>query len=327
MCHHFGPMGHSGLRCGGIGRCYGRRVPTGSSPRTTRARRTWRQARAAAALTATRAQLRVLQTVAPAAAGARVVDLWCQYPAGGRARDLRPGPGVVTRLPAVRAGDVVVESWGDGPVVYLVHGWGGWRGQLGAFVGPLAGAGYRVVAFDAPGHGDAAPGFMGPGRGTVMELMEAFEVVGRELGPAAGVVAHSLGSTAAAHVVHEGLTAKRLALVAPNGSFVDLVGRFAGALRLGERTTSDLRIAIERATGRSIEDYDLAPLGADGTMPDTLVVHDRRDRQVAHAEGEAIAASWPNARLLSTDGLGHQRILFDPAVVAAVVGHLDGAAS
>ena len=295
------------------------------SRRTTTARRTLRRTRAVAALAATRAQLQVLQVVAPRAAGRRAVDLWCTYPQGARSRDNRPGPGEVVRLPAVRAGDVVVESWGEGPLVYLVHGWGGWRGQLGAFVGPLVAAGHRVVAFDAPGHGDADPGMLGEDRGTLMELMEAFEVVGRELGPAAGVVAHSLGTTSAAHVIHEGFVAEKLVLVAPNGSFVDLVARFAGALGLRDRTADVLRGALEEATGHRLADFDIAPLGVDGAMPDTLVVHDRRDRQVAHAEGEAIATAWPNARLVSTDGLGHERILADPAVVAAAVAHVTGA--
>ncbi len=284
-----------------------------------------RTARAAAGLAATRAQLQVLQAVAPTAAERKAIDLWCTYPGGARRRDQRPGPGEVTRLPAMRTGDVVVETWGEGPVVYLVHGWGGWRGQLGAFVAPLVAAGHRVVAFDAPGHGDAAPGFMGPGRGTLMELLEAFQVAGREMGPAAGVVAHSLGSTSAAHVVHEGFPAARLVLVSPNGSFVDLVGRFAGALGLRGRTTNALRAALEEATGHRLADFDIAPLGAAGGMPDTLVVHDRRDRQVSHAEGAAIAAAWPNARLVSTDGLGHQRILAEPSVVAAAVTHISAA--
>ncbi len=274
----------------------------------------------------TRAQLRVLEHVAPAAAGRKAVDLWCTYPAGARTRDFRPAQGAVTRLPAVRAGDVVVETWGDGPIVYLVHGWGGWRGQLGAFVGPLVAAGYRVVAFDAPGHGDAGPGFMGPGRGTVMELIEAFEVVGQEHGPAAGVLAHSLGCTSAAQVLHQGLAAERLVLVSPNGGFEDLVRQFAHVLRLASRTAGDLRAAIDEATGRALADYDIAPLGAEGGMPGTLVVHDRLDHEVAFAEGEAIAAAWPNARLLSTQGLGHQRILTDPGVVAAAVAHLTGSA-
>lgn len=38
-------------------------------------------------------------------------------------------------------GSVVTESWGGGPLVYLLHGWGGYRGQLGAFVWPRPGSG------------------------------------------------------------------------------------------------------------------------------------------------------------------------------------------
>ncbi len=107
---------------------------------------------------------------------------------------------------------------------------------------------------------------------------------------------------------------------------MDLVGRFAGALRLAPRTTNELQDAIEGTTGHALADYDIAPLGVDGGMPETLVVHDCRDREIAHAEGEAIATAWPNARLLSTEGLGHQRILTDPAVVAAAVAHVVGGA-
>lgn len=309
---------------------YVRGVPAtdpASARLVTAARRARRRAATRAALALTRARVRVLERVAPEAARRTVVDLWCTYPPGARARDLRPGPGTVTRLPAVRAGDVVIESWGAGPVVYLVHGWGGWRGQLGAFVGPLVAAGYRVVAFDAPGHGDAEPGFLGPGRGTVMELMEAFEVVGQEHGPAAGVLAHSLGCTSAAHVLREGLDADRLVLVSPNGGFEDRVRQFARVLRLDPGLAGHLRATMEDVTGRALEDYDLAPLGVDGRMPDTLVLHDEQDREVPHAEGAAVALAWPNARLVSTTGLGHQRILADPGVVAAAVAHLTGAAS
>lgn len=51
---------------------------------------------------------------------------------------------------------VVVETWGEGEPVYLLHGWGGWRGQLGAFVAPIVEAGRRAVALDTPSHGESA---------------------------------------------------------------------------------------------------------------------------------------------------------------------------
>jgi pimeloyl-ACP methyl ester carboxylesterase len=53
-----------------------------------------------------------------------------------------------------------------------------------------------------------------------------------------------------------------------------------------------------------------------------LVFHDRDDRDVAWTDGEAIAAAWPGAELVSTAGLGHRRIVHDPGVVARAVAFL-----
>jgi hypothetical protein len=53
-----------------------------------------------------------------------------------------------------------------------------------------------------------------------------------------------------------------------------------------------------------------------------LVVHDRDDMEVPWSDGAAIVEAWPGARLVTTTGLGHNRILRDPAVVAEVAGFL-----
>ena len=46
--------------------------------------------------------------------------------------------------------------WGShGPIVLLVHGWEGRGSQLAAMVPLLVEAGFSVVTFDAPGHGEA----------------------------------------------------------------------------------------------------------------------------------------------------------------------------
>ena len=287
------------------------------------ARRRSERLLAAARLTALRATFMVLDVVAPSVAAARALDLWCTIPANaGRRKDYRPGPGEVTRVRLPEGGAVAVESWGAGPVVYLVHGWGGWRGQLGAFVAPLVAAGYRVVGFDAPGHGDSDPGVLGVGRGNVMEFMAALEAVAAEFGPAEGVIAHSMGCTTASMVVRSSLSAQRLVLVAPNHDFVGITEDFAQLLGFTERTRSRLQQDMEDFCGRPIRDFDLAPLGADGTMPPTLVVHDRRDKETTYRVGVDLAAAWPNATLVGTDGLGHQRILTDASTIALAVGHL-----
>ncbi len=297
--------------------------------RRRKVRRLRRRLVALAGLTWLRLTFVVLRVVAPSAADRRALDVWCTLPPGARRRalDARPRPGDVVRLPAHRGGgEVVAEAWGDdgAPLVYLVHGWGGWRGQLGAFVDPFVAAGYRVVAVDAPGHGDADAGFMGPHRGTVTEMIEALDEAVRTFGTPAGVVAHSLGTTVAMAALREGIPADRLVLVAPNPAFAELLDRFAAVLWLGDRAKRHLRGELEEITGRPIDDFDVIPAGADGGMPDALVVHDLGDRETPHDVGAAVARAWPNATLLTTQGLGHYRVLADPDVVRAAVAHVAG---
>src|SRR6478735_2928342 len=53
------------------------------------------------------------------------------------------------------SGELAAWQWGEAerPLVGVLHGWEGHGAQLGAFAAPLVAAGFRVLAFDAPGHG------------------------------------------------------------------------------------------------------------------------------------------------------------------------------
>jgi pimeloyl-ACP methyl ester carboxylesterase len=55
-----------------------------------------------------------------------------------------------------------------------------------------------------------------------------------------------------------------------------------------------------------------------------LVIHDRGDAMVPWTQGAALARAWPDARLLSTEGLGHGRILEHPQVTGAALAFLTG---
>jgi hypothetical protein len=57
-----------------------------------------------------------------------------------------------------------------------------------------------------------------------------------------------------------------------------------------------------------------------------LIVHDLEDREVPWSEGERYARYWADARLLSTQGLGHNRIAGDETVIAAALRFLRGEA-
>jgi pimeloyl-ACP methyl ester carboxylesterase len=203
--------------------------------------------------------------------------------------------------------------------VYLVHGWGGSRRQFGGFVAPLLEAGFRVVAFDAPSHGESPPGRHGPRSSTALEFTAALRAVAEVHGPAHAVIAHSLGGLATAVALRDGLAAQRVVLLAPVASMLGFVARLREALGFGDRTVRHLLRRAHRRVGVSMQEFEAASMLADRTVPATLVIHDRDDRTVPYVDGVAIAAAWPGARLQLTTGVGHHRLLGDLTVVDEAV--------
>jgi pimeloyl-ACP methyl ester carboxylesterase len=267
-----------------------------------------------------RAAFWVLERCAPALGARWAERLWFTIP---RARAARPGAtgrdGGARLEVAVDGRPVVGRVWGEGEPVYLLHGWGGSGGQLGAFVEPLLRAGYRVVAFDAPSHGASAPGPGGPRGSTLLEFAEALRVVVEANGPARAVVAHSLGCSAVAAALRDGLAADRVVFLAPMADPRPYTHQFARRLGFGERVRVRMVERIERRVGVPMSHFDLPAMARQMTPPPLLVVHDRDDREIGWSGGRDVSRAWPAARLLLTSGLGHRRILRDPEVVAQVV--------
>ena len=50
-----------------------------------------------------------------------------------------------------------------------------------------------------------------------------------------------------------------------------------------------------------------------------LIVHDRSDREVPFMSAQALHRAWPGSELVATEGLGHRKLLSDPAVVERAV--------
>ncbi len=265
-----------------------------------------------------RAAFWMLERMAPGLGARWAERIWFTLPRrqDGYRRPTEPGTPFTADIDGH---DVVGEVWGDGPVVYLVHGWAGYAGQLAAFVPPLVARGYRVVAFDAPSHGASAPGAYGPRSSSIPEFAAALAAVVARYGPARGIIAHSMGCTAAAVALHDGLAAGRVAMLAPMASPASYARQFAAALNFGERIHARLVARVERRVGVPMRHFDVPEIGRTLAVPPTLVVHDRDDASTPVADGEAVAAAWTGSRLRVTSGLGHRRLLRDPDVVADVV--------
>ena len=270
------------------------------------------------------AGVRAAGSVSPRWGAAAAMPLFARV---DRPRPVRPGdlPTMtrsrrsVVRIPGVAGSgvDVVVYEWGAGNrTVVLAHGWDGRASQFATLVRELIAEGYRVVAFDAPAHGDSA------GRHTyLVDWRDVFAALQERYGRFEAVVGHSFGGLAALVSVAGGIDSERVITVAAPAAAETLLTQFQSMLRYSDRISE----ALGQLFARKYFPGDADPFAwlsavrrpLSGTP--LLVIHDEADRRVPFAEAPRIVAANPGSRLLSTTGFGHNRILAADPFLDAVV--------
>ena len=265
--------------------------------------------------------LRMLWTVSPSLAVRVMASLFLRT--SRRRLPLREVKWLSEAVPVSVMSDGVplnAVSWGEStaPVVLLVHGWEGRGSQLGSFVAPLLDEGYRVVAFDAPGHGES------PGRrSSLIEMGRAVLATAQTVGGIEAIISHSGGCVVTTYALEKGLEVDRLVYVCPTvdaGKFLYQAAQSMGLDPELPRRTQEL---IEVRFGISWEEFELVHL-APRRSERLLVIHDREDKVVSFADGQQLADLWEGADFVATQGLGHHRILRHDSVVQRVTDYLLG---
>lgn len=264
---------------------------------------------------AARLAMRALERTAPGLAGALAERLFFTPPRTALTPPVRDLLATGRRFHvSVDGGRVAAWAWGQGPAVALVHGWGGRGGRLAAaFVEPLVAGGFSVVTFDGPGHGDS------DGKLSSMpELARAVQAVAEATGSLFGIIAHSMGGSASALAIAQGLRLERAVFIAPAADPARYADDFAVALAVGPAAMAGMRRRSEARLRVRWSDLNVPRMAAGFDVP-LLVVHDRDDPTVPWEEGRAIAAAWRGAQLVTTTGLGHREVVRSPEVVTRAV--------
>ena len=218
---------------------------------------------------------------------------------------------------AHRVAGMAAWVWGEGPTVLLVHGWNGRATQMGAFVAPLVSRGYRVVAFDAIGHGESHGS-----RLSLPGMADCVRRVAAELGDVHGILAHSMGAGATTIALEDGLDVERAVFVSPPSNPRSFFELFCTTIGVSNRVCARAQRKVETLAGRPMSE-----LRADTIAPRMrtalLIVHDEDDKQVPIRSGQRIAEAWPDARFVRTEGLGHRRILESAYVAGLAASFID----
>lgn len=214
------------------------------------------------------------------------------------------------------AGEIAVYEWGAGPTVLMVHGWGARATHMGKMIEPLVAAGYRVVAFDAPAHGDSF------GRTTdLVQYAAAVKAVARQAGPVHTLLAHSFGVAMALFARRDwGVQARRQVFISSFDHckwFTEAFGRHVGLTQAVLQRT--LQMLEERYPGRLNWDSLSVVEMLRRTPQPTLIIHDREDAEIPFEHSVALLQAAPQARFHATSGLGHHKLLGNTEVIAQVL--------
>lgn len=211
-------------------------------------------------------------------------------------------------------GQGIAWSWGQGPIVILVHGWGGRASQLAPLAAAIAALGFRAVAIDITGHGAS------PRRGTLWRLF--FRDIGslaeRLGGDVHAFVGHSSGGLAmmAARRV-AGIRAPRyICICSPTHPFKTMES-FHSRLAPSPAGTTRYQAYLAEQFQTSWDALQ-AGVAYAGAGRDLMLFYDEKDRFIPHTEGDKILAWCPGAHLVKANANGHNGVLADPALLQSI---------
>ncbi len=225
--------------------------------------------------------------------------------APGRDLELRPGLHAVV--------------WGEsGPLVLALHGWRGRTTQFRPLAAALLARGMRTIAIDLPGHGKSA------GRRLTPHLLGQLLVeLQPELGPVHAAIGHSFGGAGIGAGLVHGFRPARLVLISSPTRVSRIPFSVARQMGLPARAMPHYARLLDEHAGCPIADLDLVCAAPRAGIP-ALLVHDRDDAVIPYDEAEALAAAWPELKVLTTSGLGHRDILAHREVIRAIAEFVQG---
>jgi pimeloyl-ACP methyl ester carboxylesterase len=224
-----------------------------------------------------------------------------------------------TRALATPHGRIQTYEWpASGPTVIIVHGWISHAGRLRHAIAALHAQGFRIVAFDGPGHGRSGGHYA-----DLHAFRDAISAVNAEFGPVSAILAHSYGAlTAAVWMVEQRPTKLRAAvLVGMPRDIGYVLESFTIAMALRPRVIERLRSLFYARYGAWPEFYESGALAAQIPVP-VLLVHGEVDEFVPLAHARPIHERFALGELSIRPNLKHSAPLSDAASLETITGFL-----
>ena len=212
----------------------------------------------------------------------------------------------------------------EAPKVLIAHGFSSYAYKFEAYVSTLKKAGYTVLAFDAPAHGNSEGK-----RINALIYRDTILAIEQKLGTLNAIVAHSLGGLAASLAIemlpepHK----RKLVLIAPATETTTAIDNYFKMIPVDTIVKQAFEKHIEQLANRPISYFSVARVVKQDLVA-TLWIHDEEDLICTFRDVKPLLnQSNPKLKFFITKGLGHNLIYKDPGTRAKVAEFLSNRSS
>jgi pimeloyl-ACP methyl ester carboxylesterase len=268
--------------------------------------------------------------VSPPVAGKLAFDLFCTpYPKYRKAPAIfnqgKPlhitvlGDGIIKTGKTIIHGFEWKPSKPNGQTVLIVHGYASYFYKFDQYIQPLLKKGFRVIGFDAPGHGLSEGKHI-----NIIIYKHAIEQIIKEIGPIDHFIGHSLGAITLAMIAEtiENPTKHKFVLIAPATKTTTTFERYFNMMHLSPAIRAAFNELVEKGSGLPITYFE-ADRAIENYAGDLLWVHDREDLVCPFEDLVEFQKKAPkNIKFLITNGLGHNKVYKTPEIIDKIMAFL-----
>ncbi len=225
-------------------------------------------------------------------------------------------------LPVKTTGKYIhVTELGEGPAVILSHGWAANKSQLTSFIPKLIDAGFSVVLYDQPAHGQSTSVST-----NLFDFIRSLEALIRYKKDVHAIIAHSMATSAALYNLHLFNHINKAVLISAHYDFEEELEGWFNRRGMPENMKQDVIKYLEerfQLVLQNINPKNVAPLfNQNSASTNILLIHDEGDRAASIKGSEKLEKAILNSKLIKTHKLGHAKILHDELVINKTVEFL-----
>jgi len=204
----------------------------------------------------------------------------------------------------------------NGKTVLICHGYASYFYKFEQYIHPLLKEGFRVVGFDAPGHGQSEGKHI-----NIIIYKEAIQKIMEQVGPIDDFMGHSLGGITLAMIAETipNPEAHKFVLIAPATKTTTTFNNYYKMMQLSAPVIDAFLNEMAKLTTLPITHFE-ADRAIENYRGPVLWVHDEGDRVCPYEDLLIFKNKAPkNIKFLITNGLGHNKVYKTPDVIEQIV--------